>query len=173
LTDRTPVGETALNRPFRCIFVTVLLLAATGMIAGCADSRVAATNSGAQASSGNTDARRSTPYQTGYGLTSDGPTTDLYTELFRSKARDENNAAATVSSGNVQPAVASSAVQPGRPASAARNVQQGQPTSVASAVQPEPATPQTPPATTTVYGIPSDGMTTDLYTELFGARSRQ
>jgi tRNA A37 threonylcarbamoyladenosine synthetase subunit TsaC/SUA5/YrdC len=151
-----------------------LLLAAAGMIAGCADSRVAATGSGAgtQASSENNPARRSTPYQTGYGLTSDGPTTDLYTELFRSKARDDNNAPATVSSGTVAPAVASNAVQPGQPATVARGVQQGQPTSVASVVPQEPAT-QAPPATTTVYGIPSDGMTTDLYTELFGPRSRQ
>jgi hypothetical protein len=153
----------------------VLLLAGAGMIVGCADSRMAATNSGAgaQASSENTGARGSTPYQTGYGLTSDGPTTDLYTELFRPKARDDKNAPATVPSGTVPPAVASSAVQPGQPASGARGAQQGQPTSVASVIQQEPATPQAPPATTTVYGIPSDGMTTDLYTELFEPHSRQ
>ena len=74
------------------------------MIAGCADSRLAATNDGvgAQASGESTPAQRSTPYQTGYGLTSDGPTTDLYTELFRPNARDDGSAAAPVSPGAVQ-----------------------------------------------------------------------
>ena len=82
----------------------IVLPAIAIMIAGCADSRLAATNDGvgAQASGESTPARRSTPYQTGYGLTSDGPTTDLYTELFRPNARDDGSAAAPVSPGAVQ-----------------------------------------------------------------------
>jgi hypothetical protein len=128
----------------------IALPAVASMIAGCADSRTAATNTapGAQASSENTPARRSAPYQTSYGLSSDGPTTDLYTELFRTNARDDRNAPATVSSGTVP---------------------QGQPATASSAVQQETA----PPASTTVYGISSNGMTTDLYTELFGPRSHE
>jgi hypothetical protein len=124
------------------------------MIAGCADSRTAATNDGvgAQASGENTQARRSPAYQTGYGLTSDRPTTDVYTELFRPNARDDRSAAAPVSPG----------ADP-----------QGQPAPASSVAQQEPAKPQAPPAYPTAYGIPSNGPTTDLYTELFGPRSRE
>jgi hypothetical protein len=122
------------------------------MIAGCADSRVAATGGGvgAQASDESTQARRSPAYQTSYGLTSDGPTTDVYTELFRPNAHDDTAV----------------------PASPAAD-QQGQPAPASSVAQQEPAKPQAPPASPTAYGIPSNGMTTDLYTELFGPRSHE
>src|SRR5258708_6382706 len=107
------VGEIAVNRSPRGILVMAMLTAAASTIAGCTDSRMASTNasSGAQASSETTPARKSATYQTGYGLSSDGPTTDLYTELFRSNASDDKNAPATVASGNIQqsqPALASS-----------------------------------------------------------------
>jgi hypothetical protein len=114
----------------------IVLPALAIMIAGCADSRMAATNADAQASA---------PYQTGYGLSSNGPTTDLYTELFRNNARDDRNAPATASSGTVQ---------------------QGQP-ATAGVAQQEPV----PPASPTAFGISSNGPTTDLYTELFGPRT--
>jgi hypothetical protein len=124
------------------------------MIAGCADSRLAASNGGvgAEASGESTAAKRPTPYQTGYGLTSDGPTTDVYTEFFRPNAHDDSSAAAPVSPGAVQ---------------------QGQPATGSSVAQQEPAKPQAPPAYPTAYGIPSNGPTTDLYTELFGPRSHE
>ena len=130
------------------------------MIAGCADSRMAASNADAQAS---------TPYQTGYGISSNGPTTDLYTELFRNKARDDRNPPATASSGPVpqgQPAVASNTVQRSQPATVASAALPGQPP-MAPAVQPEPP----PESVPTAYGISSNGPTTDLYTELFGPRT--
>jgi len=137
----------------------IVLPALASMIAGCADSRMAS----------NADAQDSAPYQAGYGMSSNGPTTDLYTELFRNNARDNRNPPATASSG---------VVPPGQPATASTTVQRGQPTAVASAVPPgQPATaavvPQEPPppSVPTAYGISSNGPTTDLYTELFGPRT--
>ena len=69
------VGGIVLNRSSRCIRIAVVLGAMSIMVAGCADSRMgnAASNTatGAQASG-------EAPYHTAYGITSDGPTTDLY-----------------------------------------------------------------------------------------------
>jgi hypothetical protein len=139
-----------MNRSRRCIAFMVALPALASLIAGCADSRLAATSAGAQASGD--QPRPPAPHQTGYGLSSDGPTTDVYTELFGAKARTDQNAPA--------PAPVSA------PASSSP-VQQAQPAMTASVAQPQPAAPQEPPATATVYGISSNGTTTDLYTELF------
>jgi hypothetical protein len=138
------------------------------MVAGCADSRIAGAN--AQASSENGRTQRPAPVQTGYGLSSDGPTTDLYTELFRSKDAPTAPSSATVAQG--QPSTASPvAVAQGQSTTASpAAVPQGRPATAANAAQQMPAAPQA--ATATVYGMSSDGPTTDLYTELFGARSR-
>jgi hypothetical protein len=162
--------EIALYRLSRWIRIMIVLPALASMVAGCADSRIAGAN--AQASSENGRTQRPAPVQTGYGLSSDGPTTDLYTELFRSK-----DAPATASSAAVvqsQPSTASPVtVAQGQPITAPpAAVSQGQAAIAANAAQPMPAAPQAPPATATVYGMSSDGPTTDLYTELFGARSR-
>jgi hypothetical protein len=167
MTDRTSVEETGLNPLPRCIPVMIAVPAVAIMIAGCTDSRIAATDRsiGAQVSGENNQERRPADYQTGYGISSNGPTTDVYTELFRSNARDDRNAPAPVSSGAVpqdQPAPASPGAVP-----------QGQPAPASSVAQQEPAKPQAPPASPTAYGIPNNGMTTDLYTELFGPRSHE
>lgn len=131
----------------------------------------------------NADAQASAPYQTGYGISSSGPTTDLYTELFRNNARDDRNAPATVSAGTVpqsQPATASSAVPQGQPAVASGTVQRGQPATATAANTVPPGQPATagvvqqeppPQAVPTAYGISSNGPTTNLYTELFGPRT--
>jgi hypothetical protein len=152
----------------------VVLPAAATLIAGCADSRMAANNADAQASA---------PYQVGYGMSSNGPTTDLYTEIFGGKTRDDRNApAATAASTPVpqgQPATASNTVQRGQPVTAANTVQRGQPgTTAANTVPPgqpapAPVAQEEPPpqAVPTAYGISSNGPTTDLYTEIFGPRS--
>jgi hypothetical protein len=141
-------SEIAMYRSPLCIRVMIVLPALASMMAGCTDSRVAATNAGAsaQGSSESSQTQRSVPYRTGYGFSSDGPTTDLYTEIFRPKAQDA-------------PTTAASAAVP-----------QGQAATASSAVQQKPATPQAEPA---AYGISSNGPTTDLYTELFGDRSHQ
>jgi hypothetical protein len=150
----------------------VVLPAAASMIVGCADSRMAANNADAQASA---------PYQVGYGMSSNGPTTDLYTEIFGNKARDDRNApVATAASGPVpqgQPATASNTVQRGQPVTAANTGQRGQ-TGAANTVPPGqpapvPVAQEEPPpqAVPTSYGISSNGPTTDLYTEIFGPRN--
>jgi hypothetical protein len=48
-----------------------------------------------------------------------------------------------------------------------------QPAPAAGVTRQEAAAPEAPPAQSTVYGISSDGTTTDLYTELFGPRRRE
>jgi hypothetical protein len=130
------------------------------MVAGCADSRIAASNaaSGASAQASGETAE----YKTGYGLTNNGPTTDLYTELFRSKKRDDKSAPSDEKSA---PTTVSGTV-------ASNTVQQDQPAPAPGVVRQETAAPEAPPQST-VYGIPSNGNTTDLYTELFGPRRRE
>src|SRR5882724_998660 len=93
-------GEFILNRSFCCIHVMAALAAIAINVAGCAASRLAANTS-----NGTTQAQPPSPgYQTGYGVSSTGFTTDLYTEFFGSNKRDdktapsnEKNAPATVS----------------------------------------------------------------------------
>lgn len=169
-------GGIVLNRSSRCTRITVVLAAAI-TIAGCADSRMAANNasSGAQP-----PPEPDTP--AAYGISSKGPTTDVYTELFGSSQRDNENAAA--------PAATAQQAQPQQvqPATATSTNRQGQRTTASAAnrqVQPAPAplpttqvaqqpvaAPQPPPEpdTPTAYGISSNGPTTDLFTELFGSR---
>jgi hypothetical protein len=179
-------GGTVLNRLSCCIRITVVLAAAAITVAGCADSRNATSN--AQASG---DA----PYHTAYGIASDGPTTDLYTELFGSSRRDNANTAVPASTSpavaqqQIEPVTAPAATKPVQPATASAATRQGQrttasatsrqvqpaPAPVATQVVQQPATPpQAPPEpdSPAAYGISSNGPTTDLYTELFGPRRR-
>jgi hypothetical protein len=170
-------GEFILNRSFCCIHVIAALAAIAINVAGCADSRLATNNAATNTSSGTTQAQPPTPgYQTGYGVSSNGFTTDLYTELFGSNRRDdrtapsnEKSAPATASntsaSSTASPATVVSAPVP------SNTVQQAQP-SPTSGVRQE-ASAEASPAQSTVYGIPSNGMTTDLFTELFGPRRRE
>jgi hypothetical protein len=149
-----------LNRSRRCIGLIVLPVLA-GILAGCADSRMAATDAGAgAAASGGSTQPKPASYQTAYGLSSDGPTTDLYTELFRANARKDPAPAAPTSGTVTQPLAA--------PTSG--TVAQGQPATASNIAQAQPAVAEAPPATATVYGMSSDGPTTDLYTELFGRK---
>jgi hypothetical protein len=148
----------------------IVLPALASMVAGCADSRIAGAN--AQASSENGRTQRPAPVQTGYGLSSDGPTTDLYTELFRSKDAPTAPSSATVAQGQPSTASPVAVAQDQSTTASPAAAPQGRPATAANAAQQMPAAPQAPPATATVYGMSSDGPTTDLYTELFGARSR-
>jgi cytoskeletal protein RodZ len=188
MLDRWPTyrsGEIVLSRLLRCIRAVPVLAAAAIAIAGCADSRVVGTNpSSANAQASNDQSEQ--PYKTGYGFTSDGPTTDLYTELFGSSRRDA--APPPAAPQPVEPVVASTPIQPVQPATTpagkpkvqratasatTRQVQPAPAPVTAPAVQ-QPATPQPPPEpdTPAAYGITSNGPTTDLYTELFGPRRR-
>jgi hypothetical protein len=182
-----------LNRYSCCIRITVVIAAVAITVAGCADSRMgnATSNSaaGAQASG-------EAPYHTAYGIASDGPTTDVYTELFGSSRRDNANATVpaaaspVVTQQQIEPVTAPATTQPVQPATASATTRQGQrttasatgrqvqpapaPAPVATQVVQQPAPPQPPPEpdTPSAYGITSNGPTTDLYTELFGPRRR-
>jgi hypothetical protein len=179
------VGGIVLNRSSRCTRITVVLAAAI-TIAGCADSRMAANNASAGAQP---PPEPDTP--AAYGITSNGPTTDLFTELFGSSQRDNGNAAAPAATAQpTQPVTAAVPPQQAQPATASATNKQGQRTTASAAnrqVQPAPAplpttqvaqqpvaAPQPPPEpdTPAAYGITSNGPTTDLFTELFGSRRR-
>jgi hypothetical protein len=185
-------GGIVLNRSLRCIRITVGLAALAIMVAGCADSRMAANNATSNSAAG-AQAPSEAPYHTAYGITSDGPTTDLYTELFGSSPRDNGNAAVAATAAPTaqqgQPVTAAAPPQQVQPATASATNRQVQRTTASAAnrqVQPapaplantqvaqQPAAPQPPsePDTPTAYGISSNGPTTDLYTELFGPRRR-
>jgi hypothetical protein len=168
-------GEFILNRSFCCIHVMAALAAIN--VAGCADSRLAANNAAANTSNGTAQAQPSTPaYQTGYGTSSGGFTTDLYTELFGSNKRDdktapsnEKSASATVPSAGVSGTAPSAAAVSGPVPP--NTVQQAQPAPTPTGVRQEASAAET--SHPTAYGIPSDGPTTDLFTELFGPRRRE
>ena len=160
------------------------------VVAGCA----AANN----ATSSQASSQGEQPYKTAYGLTSDGPTTDLYTELFGSSKPAAAPATASATTQPVQQVTASATAQPVQsaapssatpPATAAtRQTKPAMATAANRQVQPlarsrpgrattgrqQPAAPQPPPEpdVPTAYGITANGPTTDLYTELFGPRRR-
>jgi hypothetical protein len=139
-------------------------------LAGCADSRLTANNAasspgaGAQASGGT--AQDQSP--SGYRFT-----TDLYTELFRSNKRDDKSAPTndTSAPASVSGPVAPVAVTSGTPQQDPSARDQSAP--APGVTRQEAVAPETPPAQATVYGISSNGTTTDLYTELFGPRRRE
>jgi hypothetical protein len=165
------------------IRITVMLAAVAITVAGCADSRMG--NATPNAASG-AQASGEAPYHTSFGMTSDGPTTDVYTEIFG--RRDNGNTAAAPAAlpppqqaeaapapnQQVQPATASATNRQRTATSTAnRQVRPAPPPVTAQVAQP-PAAPQPPPEpdTPSAYGITSNGPTTDLYTELFGPRRR-
>ena len=136
--------------------------------AGCADSRLAANNSASNSGQVQQPVQQSS-YQVGYGLSSEGPTTDLYHEFKHSLEPPERpQVAATAPQETPAPVngqqVADSSPGPGgaaQPGVAQQGVAQ-QP------VAQQPAAPPREQPTATVYGMSSDGPTTDVYTALFG-----
>lgn len=97
-----------MNRALSCIRSGAALAAVAIAVAGCA----AANN----ATSAQASAQGEQPYKTMYGLSSDGPTTDLYTEFFGPRQPAPAPATNVASAQPVQPVTA----QPLTP------VQQGQ-----------------------------------------------
>ena len=168
-----------MNRSLSCIRATTALAAVAIIVAGCAAANNATSSQGAS--------QGEQPYKTSYGFSSDGPTTDLYTELFGSSRRDDKNAAqpatAAAATQPVQPVTLSAATQPTHPATATPQNKPGVASASTRQVQPAPAPlevaqqaapPQPPPEpdVPAAYGITANGPTTDLYTELFGPRRR-
>jgi hypothetical protein len=97
-----------------------------------------------------------------YGISSEGTTTDLYTELFGPREPAPAPQTATAAAQPVQPVTATASPRQVEPSPAPVAVAQQQPSP-----QPEPE-----PDVPTAYGITANGPTTDLYTELFGPRRR-
>jgi hypothetical protein len=132
------------------------------VVAGCADSRLTANNA---ASSGSQIQQSS--YQVGYGLSSDGPTTDVYHEFKHSLEPPERPPVVATAQPEAPAPANGQQVADSRSGVAA--TQQGvsqQPVGQQAVAQP-PAPPREAP-TATMYGMNSDGPTTSLYTALFG-----
>jgi len=152
-------------RPVIIAFAGVAIVAA-----GCSDSRMAANNAVSNNGQNSSQVQQSN-HQVGYGLSSEGPTTDLYTELKGSLQRPERPQA----TGTVQQAAG-----PVPQAAPAGPVQQGTTAGVSgqhvadsrSATAQQPVAPPREEPTATVFGMSSDGPTTDVYSALFGPRSR-
>jgi hypothetical protein len=167
-----------------CIRTVTALAAVAIVVAGCA----AANNATSAQASGQGDQ----PYRTMYGISSEGTTTDLYTEFFGS--RQPPPATNVAAAQPVQPVTAqpispvqqsTTAARPGQTTTAtnrqtttANRAPQPaygqsapiQPAPVQVAQQPAPPPPPPEPDTPAAYGITANGPTTDLYTEIFGPR---
>jgi hypothetical protein len=147
--------------------VVVVLAGLAIVAAGCADSRLAANNAASNSGQVQQPVQQS-GYQVGYGLSSEGTTTDLYHEFKHSLEPPERpQVAATVQQGTPAPVngqqVAESSPGPGvaQQGTAQQGVAQ-QP------VAQQPAAPPREAPTATMYGMNSDGPSTDIYTALFG-----
>jgi hypothetical protein len=156
----------------------ILLSATAGTVAGCADSRLAANNAvpaaGAQTSSQPAASQprpQSTAAQGVYGVSGGG-----YSKTIWEAFSDDDAAPAPVQQAQVQPGqVQQGQLQPGQPAGP---VKPGQPATAAGAAQPgqtvvasnapQAPTPKPPPDTLGAYGIPSRGMSGNLFESLFG-----
>jgi hypothetical protein len=114
LNNRPSVRGNSLNRALSCIRTGAALAAVAIAVAGCA----AANN----ATSAQASAQGEQPYKTMYGMTSDGPTTDLYTELFGPRQPPPAPATDVASAQPVQPVTAQpiTPVQPGQQNSTAQ-----------------------------------------------------
>ena len=151
----------------------VVVLAGLAIVAaGCADSRLAANNAASNSGQVQQPVQQS-GYQVGYGLSSEGTTTDLYHEFKHSLEPPERpQVAATVQPGAPAPVngqqVADSSASPSvvrQGVAQQGTVQQGV---AQQPVAQQPAAPPREAPTATMYGMNSDGPSTDIYTALFG-----
>src|SRR5579863_6831350 len=90
-----PVRGNVLNRALSCIRAATALAAIAVAVAGCAAANNATS---AQASS-----QGERPYKTMYGITSEGTTSDLYTEFFGSRQPPPAPTTAIAAAQPVQP----------------------------------------------------------------------
>jgi hypothetical protein len=171
--ERWLVPEIIVKHKLRHSLAVVVFAGLAIVAAGCADSRLAANNAAP-----NNGQVQQTSYQVGYGLSSDGPTTDLYHEFKHTLEPPERpQVAATVQPETPAPVNGQQVVdsRPGQSATQQGATQQGvtqqpvgqQPTAQQPVAQ-QPAAPPREAPTATMYGMNSDGPTTDIYTALFG-----
>src|SRR5579872_1845564 len=97
--DQVTGQGVVLSRFLSCLRATTALAIVAIAVAGCAAANNATSN---QASSQGEE-----PYKTAYGISSDGPTTDLYTELFGSSKPAAAPATAAATTQPVQQVTAS------------------------------------------------------------------
>jgi hypothetical protein len=160
-----PVPEIIVRHSLHHSLAVVVLAGLAIVAAGCSDTRLAANNA---ATSGGQVQQSS--YQVGYGLSSDGPTTDLYHEFKHSLEPPERPPVAAATAQPETPApvngqqVADSRPGPGPSQQGA--TQQG--VTQQPVAQQQPAAPPREAPTATMYGMNSDGPTTDIYSALFG-----
>jgi hypothetical protein len=168
-----------------CIRVAIALTAIAVVASGCA----AANN----ATSSQASAQGEQPYKTMYGISSEGTTTDLYTEMFgprQAPAPATNVASAqpvqsvstqSVTSQPIAPAQqGATATRPGQATTTPGRPNQAQTSAAYRTPQPpapqpaqvaqQPAPPPPEPDVPTAYGITANGPTTDVYTAIFGPR---
>jgi hypothetical protein len=135
--------------------------------AGCTDSRLAANN--AASNSGQVQQQvQPTSYQTGYGLTSDGPTTDLYHEFKHTLEPPERPQVAATAPQETPAPVNGQQVADSRPGPGVAEQPVAQQPGAQQPVAQQPAAPPREAPTATMYGMNSDGPSTDVYTALFG-----
>jgi hypothetical protein len=165
-----------LSRALSCIRAATALAAIAVAAAGCA-----AANNATSAQASNQGEQ---PYKTMYGITSEGTTSDLYTEFFGSRQPPPAPTTAVAASQPVPPvdaqpvapaqqnATAPGAARSGRTAAASRTPTQPapQPAPVQSVQVAQQPAPPPEPDVPTAYGIPASGTTTDVYTAIFGPR---
>jgi hypothetical protein len=161
--ERWLVPEITVKHKLRHSPAIVVLAGLAIVAAGCADSRLAANNAASNSGQVQQPVQQSS-YQVGYGLSSEGPTTDLYHEFKHSLEPPERpQVAATVQQGAPAP-VNGQQVADSNPGPSGAN----QPGVAQQPVAQQPAAPPREAPTATVYGMNSDGPSTDIYTALFG-----
>jgi hypothetical protein len=173
-----------LTSALSCIRTATALAAVAFAVAGCAAANNATS---AQASS-----QSEQPYRTMYGISSEGTSTDLYTEMFG--PRQAPPATSIAAAQPVDPITAqpmtpvqqsTTATRTGQTATSPNRQSQtatanrapqpayAQPAPVQRApvqVAQQPAPPPPEPDVPTAYGITTNGPSTDLYTAIFGPR---
>jgi hypothetical protein len=158
-----------------CIRTATALAAVATIVAGCAAANNATS---AQASS-----QGEQPYKTMYGISSEGTTTDLYTEIFGPRQSAPATTVAASQPVAAQPVqqVAVSGPRGSGPSQVLASYRTQQPGSAQPApaqpaavqVTQQPAAPPAPPPepdVPTAYGITANGPTTDLYSMIFGSK---
>ena len=142
----------------------IVALAGLAIVAaGCSDSRLAANN--AVSNSGQV---QQSSYQVGYGLSSDGPTTDVYHEFKHSLEPPERPPVVATAQPETPAPVNGQQVADSRAAPGATQQGVAQQPAGQQGVAQQPAAPPREAPTATMYGMNSDGPTTSLYTALFG-----
>lgn len=159
--EKRPIPEIIVKHKLRHSPAVAVFAGLAIVAAGCSDARLAANNAVS-----NSGSAQPTGYQTGYGLTSDGTTTDLYHEFKHSLEPPERPQVAATTQQGVPAPVNGQQVADSNPSRGVGQQPVGQ-----QPVAQQPVAPPREAPTATMYGMNSDGPGTDLYTALFGSHN--